>query len=239
LRRPFFGIFPLEFLNKCFFWLNHRGITPNIFTRLFLLLGQLLEKRVPDLSAGSLTFRRLRRQGFVGQGGEKYGVLQDVLQTPGKKINFLPPIIRGELVKCAGTIHKLAYLPATPIPGQFLLVGGRFLRTLNSWLYNYTNPRPPTLWVNPADAEVLNVQEGDQVVVENPRGKITVPAHLTPDVMPGVVYYPHGWGHNDRYVPRPIPVPGENVNLLTDSKNLDPFSGIPQLYGVPVTILKE
>ncbi len=75
-------------------------------------------------------------------------------------------------------------------------------------------------------------------MMKSARGAIRVPVHVTDDMMPGVVYCPHGWGHRNPRLSRASQHPGENVNELTDSATLDVLSGIPRFNGTPVTLEK-
>ena len=43
------------------------------------------------------------------------------------------------------------------------------------------------LWVHPADAAARGIGPGDEVVVSSPSGRARIPAHVTEDIMPGVV----------------------------------------------------
>ena len=56
------------------------------------------------------------------------------------------------------------------------------------------------------------------VVVETPKGSLTLKAVLTADILPDLVAILHGWSE-------------ANVNLLTsmDKENCDPVSGYPGL----------
>jgi len=46
---------------------------------------------------------------------------------------------------------------------------------------------PPTVWINTADAESRGIRNGQRVAVFNDRGRVSVPARVTPRIMPGVV----------------------------------------------------
>ena len=51
----------------------------------------------------------------------------------------------------------------------------------------------PLLDMNPVDAEKRGINDGDQVVAFNDRGKVKLKARLNQAVPPGTVNLPHGW----------------------------------------------
>ncbi|MEM2768032.1 MAG: molybdopterin-dependent oxidoreductase [Candidatus Bathyarchaeia archaeon] len=71
----------------------------------------------------------------------------------------------------------------------------------------------PTVNMNPEDAAARGIEEGDDVAVTSPWGKIKVKAHLTSSMPAGVVDILHGW-------------PEANVNELIP-REFDPISGFP------------
>ena len=83
-------------------------------------------------------------------------------------------------------------------------------------------PKPLAL-INPEDAAVRGIADGDKVWVVSPRGKVGVWARVTDDVMAGEVEVDVGGGG-------PIQAPEwreANANYLTDLDNRDPISGFP------------
>ena len=62
---------------------------------------------------------------------------------------------------------------------------------------------------------------------------------VTPDVMPGVVSLPHGWGH-DRDGRAPAASPrahaGVSLNDLTDDQCVDALCGTARFSGTPVEV---
>jgi anaerobic selenocysteine-containing dehydrogenase len=83
-------------------------------------------------------------------------------------------------------------------------------------------PRP-LVHIHPADAAVRGIADGDEVLVVTPRGAVPFFAHVTADILPGVVEVHMGGGG---------PLGPEawqraNVNALTDPENCDPISGFP------------
>ncbi|MHC1711335.1 MAG: molybdopterin-dependent oxidoreductase [Solidesulfovibrio sp.] len=94
------------------------------------------------------------------------------------------------------------------------------------------------IWINPADASVSGVSQGDWVFVESLRGKIQAKARLTQGMARGVVYMERFWN------PETLDTPTHgwremNVNVL--SKNTGPFNdvfGTYTLRGYQVKVTK-
>ncbi len=81
----------------------------------------------------------------------------------------------------------------------------------------------PLVWLHPHDAKVRGIENGDEVLVISPRGQVRFWAHVTEDIVPGVIEANMGGGG---------PLGPEewqmaNVNTLTDFNNRDPISGFP------------
>lgn len=51
---------------------------------------------------------------------------------------------------------------------------------------------PQSVWINTLDADERGIANGDMVLVENPRGKVRLPAHVTVRIVPGTVSIPQG-----------------------------------------------
>ncbi|MBT3284970.1 molybdopterin-dependent oxidoreductase [Candidatus Bathyarchaeota archaeon] len=73
----------------------------------------------------------------------------------------------------------------------------------------------PLLEINPEDAKLRSINDGDKVSVTSPRGEVIITAMVTPTMMKGVVQMPHHWPDK------------ANANNLSDDKYLDPISGFP------------
>ena len=71
---------------------------------------------------------------------------------------------------------------------------------------------PQVVWINPVDAEARGIANDDVVQVFNDRGRIQLPARVTPRIAPGVVSVPQGaWYRPDG---KGVDV-GGSVNTLT------------------------
>ena len=46
---------------------------------------------------------------------------------------------------------------------------------------------PQKLWINPVNAMERGLEDGDQVIIFSPQGKIRIEAYVTEDIMPGVL----------------------------------------------------
>ena len=84
---------------------------------------------------------------------------------------------------------------------------------------------PQEVWLNVLDAQARGIQHGDMVYVYNDRGRIILPAKVTPRIMPGVVSVPQGaW-----YAPNAQGVDeGGCVNTLTAYRPSPLAKGNPQ-----------
>ncbi len=69
-------------------------------------------------------------------------------------------------------------------------------------------------------------------------GSLEIELEVSPEMMPGVVSIPHGWGHGRPGVALSIAqkTPGVSVNDLTDEQAIDALSGNAALSGVPVRV---
>lgn len=120
-----------------------------------------------------------------------------------------------------------AMAPDEPRP-KLVLIPGRQLRTLNSALRDTAAPggrlERNTITLHPDDALAAGVVDGDIVAVASANGRCTGPVRLDPSIRRGVVHIPHAWD-----------IPGVGF-LTSDTRHVDPLTGMPQLTGVPVEI---
>lgn len=162
--------------------------------------------------------------------------IPEVLRTPSGKIELAPDLLVED---CERLLAGLRDIPAQP-----LLIGRRHLRSNNSWMHNIPKlvsgkPRC-TLLVNTADAERLNLRDGDTAMLKTAQASAHVVVEVTDAIMPGVVSLPHGWGHTyeDTRMRVARAHAGVNTNALIDDTKLDPPSGNAVLNGVPVELTR-
>jgi anaerobic dimethyl sulfoxide reductase subunit A len=108
-------------------------------------------------------------------------------------------------------------MPGDPLEEKYPLqcVGHHYKQRTHSTFGNVEwlqEACPQEVWINPIDAEARGIAHGDLVIVYNDRGKIRLPAKVTPRVMPGVLDVPQGaWYRPDQ---NGIDE-GGNINTLT------------------------
>ena len=158
------------------------------------------------------------------------------LQTDNARIDLTPPLLVADLDRLRTSLAE----PESS-PGGLLLIGRRHKQDCNSWMHNtvrLTRGRPRHhLLMNPADLATRGIQDGSRVTVASRIGKVEVEVAAEPDLMPGVVSLPHGYGHQvpGTRLTHASTVPGVSINDLTDPERLD-VSGNAALTGVPVTV---
>jgi anaerobic selenocysteine-containing dehydrogenase len=81
----------------------------------------------------------------------------------------------------------------------------------------------PLVHIHVQDAKTRGIQDGDEVYVVTPRDQVPFRAHLTEDIVPGVVEVNMGGGGPLG----PSSWQRANVNALTDHKNVEEISGFP------------
>jgi anaerobic selenocysteine-containing dehydrogenase len=82
----------------------------------------------------------------------------------------------------------------------------------------------------------LGLADGALARISRAGRSIEAPVQISPDMMPGVVSLPHGWGHDLPGAQLRVAAerPGANLNTLLDENLRDPLSGNAVLGGVAV-----
>ena len=160
-----------------------------------------------------------------------YGSLSKVAYPDGR-IRLWHPLIAAEFERF--------FASAPPSPG-LKLVTRRDIRSHNGWLHNVerlVRSQHPQLQVHPTDAERLGLSDGARARLFNRFGEITVGVEVTDEVMPGVVAYPHGWGHGTGSWRRANTTSGVNVNVLLGhgEEVVERVSGTTIMDGVAVEL---
>jgi anaerobic selenocysteine-containing dehydrogenase len=161
------------------------------------------------------------------------------LRTPDQRIVLLPPLIRPELERLLASETEIA------AKWPLRLIGRRHVRDNNSWMHNshrlVKGPSRSALFVHPADATALGLEDGDRARLSSAAGSVSVIVRITDSVMHGVVSLPHGYGHNRSGVQAHLAkgLVGESCNDVTDAAWLDGLSGNAAVNGVGVALAPD
>ncbi len=154
------------------------------------------------------------------------------------RIRLAPPALVDEMKRA------LASTPVEDAQYPFVLASG--LRT--RWTAN-TIQRDPAwrkgqgphceLHLHPADAESLEVTQGDLLRITTSRGSIVLPAAIDPKLQCGHVWMPNGFGvrFGDGIEGERVEQ-GANCNEITDAADRDPLTGCPHHRYVPVKLTR-
>jgi anaerobic selenocysteine-containing dehydrogenase len=143
-------------------------------------------------------------------------------------------------------LEDLQRLKAAETNGKhdgLLLIGRRHLFTNNSWLQNLPSLTAGKATCNALisleDGERLGIEDGAMVEITSRVGTVRAPAEHDPDMMPGVISLPHGWGHTAPGTQLSVASrdAGINSNVLADEMALDAPSGNAVLCGIPVSVV--
>jgi anaerobic selenocysteine-containing dehydrogenase len=127
-------------------------------------------------------------------------------------------------------------------PDQVKLITRRAVGTHNSWTHNverFAAPGTNLLYVHPEDAARLGLAAGQLADVSTDVATVRLPVRLLPDLMPGTVALPHGWGHQHATgLSIASRTRGVNVNLLAADgpDRIERVSGMAHLTGFPVEV---
>lgn len=160
--------------------------------------------------------------------------IPEILRTPSGKIEMAPTPILEDIERLRASLQEAS--------NQLVLIGRRDLRSNNSWMHNLhvlvKGQNRCVLWVHPADAQGLGLEDGDEAILTSRTGSIEVPIQVTDEIMQGVISLPHGWGHNLPGSQLQIAEKhaGINSNLISDELAVDAISGNAILNGIPVIL---
>jgi len=118
---------------------------------------------------------------------------------------------------------------------SFVLMAGRHMDMNANTLMRdpawNSGRRACTLAMNPKDAELLNLTDGQMVKVTTEAGEAEIELEITGSARPSQVIIPHGFGldYNSQ-------VYGINVNRLTKNTHRDRLAGTPQHRYVPCRV---
>ncbi len=204
------------------------------------------------LKPAGLTFREFMNQGgFLAEPKEYQRYQKEGFATPSGKIELYSRILEqlgyDPLPDYQEPMESYAGRPdlAEEYP-LVLTTGGRHQPYYHSEYRQVTSMRKmhpdPIMQIHPQTAANLNIEEGDWVWIESPRGKIKQRCQLTKGIEPRVVHVQHGWWfpEEDGAEPSLHGVWKSNCNVLTDDEpdSCNPISGGWPLRGLLCRVYK-
>jgi formate dehydrogenase len=158
--------------------------------------------------------------------------------TDDGKVDLAPGLLLAAAQRLDG-----AFEAERAAAGELRLISRRQVKTHNSWTHNATafarEGETNHVYLHPDDAARLGLASGDVADVRSKTAVVRLPVRILPDLMPGSVALPHGWGHQHaRGLGAASRTAGVNVNLLAaDGPDAaDPISGMAHLTGIPVEV---
>ena len=207
------------------------------------------QRSVPQELLLSLLLRVTGQGSFKGLLGRAHGAprpehrpddfLGQRVVTDDGRVHLAPPDILAMAANLDGELAR-----EEGLSGTLRLITKRAIHTHNSWTHNaeeFVDQGRDTnyLYMHPNDAERCGLAEGDVADVTSATATVRVPVRLLPDLMPGTVALPHGWGHQHAVgLSVASRAGGVNANLLAADgpTNLEPLSGMAHLTGIPVEV---
>jgi len=141
-----------------------------------------------------------------------------------------------EEIKSRGDENKY---PLLLLPVEFINLATGWIGNppfLNKTLFDHQIKRSDLfVEVNPKTASRYDLTEGSKVMLQSPKGELSVRIHLFDGAMPGVIFIPFGLGHTayDKY----LKGKGVNPNEIIDPIE-DPLSGQPVWWNTRVKVIK-
>jgi predicted molibdopterin-dependent oxidoreductase YjgC len=135
-----------------------------------------------------------------------------------------PYLHKDQFARGKGLFFALEYKDPAELPDSdypFFLTTGRMFAHFHTGTMTRISPhldveqKTGYVDIHPEDAQKLDVQNGDVLVLSSRRGDIEAPARLTDSVVPGTLFLPIHFGE----------VP---TNVLTNADAFDPLAKIPE-----------
>ena len=192
-------------------------------------------KTIPDLP----TYEEFKKAGIWKKKMEPYISMKDFrddpvknkLDTPSGKIEIYSsnlatmakdwPVEEGNAIDPLPIHRQTREIVGDKLQEKFPLqcIGHHYKQRTHSsygnspWL---KEAHPQMVWISEVDAKKRGVKTGDDVIVENDRGRIKLPAYVTHRIIPGVVSVPQGaWYTPDKAGGLDV---GGSVNTLTSQQ---------------------
>ena len=211
-----------------------RRLTPERLLDVALRTGPYGARR------GGLSLKKLKEEVHGIDLGALEPCLPERLYSAGKRITIAPPLFVGDLDRVRKKLDEASGLTAEGF--DLRLIGRRQLRSNNSWMHNsyrlVKGRNRCTLLMHPDDAAGRELTSQQRVRVTSRVGSVEIELEISPEIMPGVISIPHGWGHDRPGVEMATAQKhaGASINDLTDDLAIDTLSGNAAFSGVPVRV---
>ena len=190
------------------------------------------------LNPAGITWDQFKEKGFLRGAMEYEKYKKKGFSTPTKKVELYSTVFEEWGYD---TLPGYVEVPESPISKPqlaneypFILITGAripyFLHSEHRMVPVLRELHPdPLVEIHPETAQALDVNDGDWVYIETPRGRIKQKAKITPGIHPRVIHAEHGWWFPEKKDP------GHgwnesNVDILTENKPpLDPYMGSTNL----------
>jgi anaerobic selenocysteine-containing dehydrogenase len=182
-----------------------------------------------------LSLKKLREAEHGIDLGPLVSMRRERVRHPAALVDLAPADLVGDLARVGAWVDERR-------DGGLVLIGRRHLPSNNSWLHNVPSltkgPDRSALMMNLEDATGRGLETGDAVRIDSRAGTAEVRLEVTPDVRPGVVSLPHGFGHASARDTLRVAgtLAGANMNAVTDDALVEPLTGTAVLSGVPVSV---
>jgi len=220
-------------------WQDHK-----IFMELGKKMGQTWWESVTDsldwlLEPTGLTWEQFKEKGYLRGEPKFYKYKEKGFSTPTRKVELYSTILESW---GRDPLPKYTEIPESPVSRPdlaetypFILNSGlrspTFFHTANRQIPWLREIRPdPIVEIHPETASGKNIEEGDWVWIESPRGRVKQRAKLNMGIDPRVVVAEHGWWYPE------IKTSDHgwdisNINILTDNshESMDPVMGATNL----------
>jgi anaerobic dimethyl sulfoxide reductase subunit A len=186
------------------------------------LRGFVAESEVPDYEAFKHTGI------YMGRDQERVGLADFIADPKGHPLRT--PSGKIELSSAPYARTGFAAIPEARIlhtsqdyPLRLVTPKSRYrVHSQNSNIPWFREREAQVLWLNPLDAATRGIADGQEVVVSSPEGQVRISAHVTEDVMPGVVCLLEGvW---PEFASNGADVAG-SANVLTPTTPTEPSHG--------------
>lgn len=210
-----------------------------------ILLDEYTPENILDMELKSgpygeqgLSFKKLQDNPHGIDLGPLKPCLIERIKTVDGRINLAPQLYLDDIPRLKETLTQ----PLKDKNYPFELIGRRLKRSHNTWTQNsqrlIKGKNQCVLQINPEDAKLLSITNGQLVVVSSVSGEVQIEAVLSEEVREGVLSMPQGWGHNrpDTGMSIAATQPGVSINDLTDANRIDELTGNAALNGTRVAV---